>query len=288
MDADRPRRTMLYLPAANARAIDKARTLAADMLLLDLEDSVAPAAKEGARAAAVAAVAAGFGDREAGIRVNGFGTAWAAADFQAVAASAADFLVVPKVESVDDARRAVALSGGKPVLAMIETPKAVLRAGDIAEVPGIRGFIAGFNDLAKDLRARVDAGRLALLYSASAIVLAARAAGILAFDGVFTAIADLEGLEAEAAEGLALGFDGKTCIHPGQLAVVNRLFTPSAAELADARGVVAAHAEALAAGRGVATWKGRLVEELHVREAERLLRLAARIAALEGAEPPRT
>jgi len=286
MDADRPRRTLLYLPASNARAMEKARSLAADVLLLDLEDAVAPDAKTAAREAAVAAVtggnAGGFGHREVGIRVNALGTPWAEADLAAVAASAADFLVVPKIGDADDARAAVARAGGKPVLAMIETPGAVLRADAIAGVPGIMGFIAGFNDLAKDLHARPGADRLPLLYSASRMLLAARAAGIPAFDGVFASIADLDGLAAEAQQGLALGFDGKTCIHPGQLAVVNRVFTPSAGDVEEARQMMAAYAEAMAAGRGVATWKGRLVEALHVQEAERLLRLAERIAALDS------
>ena len=288
MDADRPRRTLLYLPASNARAVEKAATLPADVLLLDLEDAVAPAAKEAARIAAVAAVGRGFGGREAGIRVNGLDTAWSAADFAAVAASDAAFLVVPKVESVEDAAEAVRRAGGKPVFAMIETPKAVLRADAIAEVPGIAGFIAGFNDLAKDLRVKVGADRLALLHSAARIVLAARAAGILAFDGVFASVADLSGLEAEAAQGATLGFDGKTCIHPGQLATVNRVFSPSAEEVADAKGLIAAHAAAMAGGRGVATWRGRMVEALHVAEAERLLGLAARIAAPEATDARRT
>lgn len=281
MDADRPRRTLLYVPASNQRALEKAGTLPADMLLLDLEDAVAPETKEQARVAAVAAVSRGFGGREMGIRVNGLGSPWAEADFAAAAGSAADFLAVPKIEDADDARAAVRLAGGKPVLVMQETPKAVLRAEQIAEVPGIHGFIAGFNDLAKDLRARPGAGRLPLLHAAGRILLAARAAGILAFDGVFTSIGDLQGLEAEARQGLEMGFDGKSCIHPDQLAVVNAVFSPSANELADAHGLTGAYAKAVAAGQGVAIWQGRMIEALHVQAAQRLLGMASRIAELD-------
>jgi citrate lyase beta subunit len=277
-----PRRSLLYLPASNARAVEKARALPADVVMLDLEDAVAPEAKEAARAAAVAAVAAGFGQREAGIRVNGFGTPWCEADFAAVAASAAAFLVVPKIETADDAARAVALAKGKPVWAMIETPRAVLRAEAIADTAGIAAFVAGFADLTKDLRARPGPGRLPLLHAASQMLLAARAAQIPAFDGVFTGIDDLVGLEAEAAQARELGFDGKTCIHPSQLDTVNRLFTPSQDEIEHARGLIAAHEAALAAGKAVATFKGKMVEVLHVLEAKRTLRIAEVVNEMAG------
>lgn len=279
---ERPRRTCLYLPASNARAIAKARDLPADVILLDLEDAVAPDAKDAARDAAVAAVAEGFGHREAGIRVNGFGTRWVDADFAAVAASAAAFVVVPKVMTAADAREAVRLAGGKPVWAMIETPQAVLGAEAIAAVDGVAALVAGFADLAKDLRARPGRNRLPLIFAASRLLLAARGAGILAFDGVFTAIGDTEGLLAEARQGLELGFDGKTCIHPSQLAPVNEVFTPSAAEIADARGLIAAHEAVAAAGGGVATYQGKMVESLHVAEARRLLAIAEQVARMAG------
>jgi citrate lyase beta subunit len=275
----RPRRTLLYLPASNARAVEKARALPTDVVMLDLEDAVAPEAKEAARTSAVAAVAQGFGGREAGIRVNGFGTPWCDADFAAVAQSAADFLVVPKIDGPADAARAVALAGGKPVFAMVETPRAVLKADEIAEVPGVSALLAGFADLTKDLRARPGPDRQALLYAASRIVLAARAANKLAFDGVFTGIGDAAGLERETAQAVELGFDGKTCIHPDQLDTVNRLFTPSPAELETARGMIAAHEASLADGKAVATYRGKMVEVLHVAEAKRLLALAGSIRA---------
>ena len=282
MADNRPRRTLLYLPASNARALEKARGLPADVVILDLEDAVAPDAKEAARASAVAAVATSFGQREVGIRVNGLGTAWSDADFAAVSKSAAAFVLVPKIDSPDDARAAVSKAGGKPVWAMIETPRAVLKADEIATVPGVGALVAGFADLTKDLRAKPGPGRLPLIYSASRILLAARAAGIPAFDGVYTSIGDGPGLEAEAAQALELGFDGKTCVHPSQLDGVNRIFSPSVAEVEHARSLIAAHEEAMAAGKAVATLKGKMVEVLHVQEAKRTLKIAEAIAEMGG------
>ncbi|MCG2841095.1 CoA ester lyase [Sandaracinobacter sp. RS1-74] len=279
----RPRRSVLYLPAANARAIEKARGLAADAVILDLEDAVAPEAKDSAREAAVAAIAAGgWGRREMLVRVNSLATAWSEADFAAVAASGADGVVVPKVDGPEDAAKAVALAGGKPVWAMIETPRAVLLAEAVATTPGVAALVAGFADLAKDLRAKPGPDRLPLIFSASRILLAARMAGIPAFDGVYTDIRDPAGLEAEARQGLELGFDGKTCIHPDQIEAVNRIFSPSEAEVEDARGLIAAHEAAAAEGKGVATFKGKLVEVLHVAEARRTLSVSEAIAELRG------
>ncbi|MGL6042580.1 MAG: HpcH/HpaI aldolase/citrate lyase family protein, partial [Sandaracinobacteroides sp.] len=211
---------------------------------------------------------------EAGIRVNGFGTAWSVADFAAVSKSAAAFLVVPKIDGPEDAARAVELGCGKPVYAMVETPRAVLKADAIADVPGVAALLAGFADLAKDLRARPGPDRLALLYAASRIVLAARASGILAFDGVFTGLGDAAGMEREARQAVELGFDGKTCIHPDQLEPVNRLFAPTADEVSHALGLIAAHAAAMAEGKAVATFRGKMVEVLHVAQAQRLLTMA--------------
>lgn len=278
----RPRRTLLYLPASNARALEKARTLPADVVMLDLEDAVAPDAKEAARDAAVAAVSTSFGASEVGIRVNGLGTVWSDADFAAVSKSAAAFIVVPKVDSPADAQAAVAKAGGKPVWAMIETPRAVLKADEIAAVPGVGALIAGFADLTKDLRAKPGPDRLPLIYSASRILLSARAAGIPAFDGVYTGIGDEAGLETEARQALELGFDGKTCIHPSQLEGVNRIFSPSAAEVENAKGLIDAHEAAMATGKAVATFKGKMVEVLHVLEARRTLKIAEVIAEMGG------
>ncbi len=272
----RPRRSALYLPANRESAVAKARTLAADCVILDLEDAVQPEAKDAARDAALAAAnAGGWGGRELLLRVNGLGTPWSDADFVAGRAGAFDALVVPKVDSAADAARAVDLAGGKPVWAMIETPRGVLAAPAIAAVPGVSALLAGMADLAKDLHARPDAARTPLLYSLSAIIVAARAAGKQAFDGVFTDIHDAAGFEAEARQGLMLGFDGKSLVHPSQVEPCNRVFSPSAADIADAQGLIAAYDAGLASGAGVTTFKGKLVEVLHVAEARRVLALAA-------------
>lgn len=282
MNDFQPWRSLLYLPASNARAMEKARGLPADAVILDLEDAVAPDAKPDARAAAIAAVGDGFGGKTAGIRVNGFATAWCEADFAAVAGSAAAFVVVPKIDSAEEAARAVGLAGGKPVFAMIETPRAVQRVDAIADVTGVHALVAGFADLQKDLRAKPGPDRGPLLYAASRMVNAARASGLLALDGVFTGIGDDEGLAREARQAVEWGFDGKTCIHPSQLDGVNRAFSPSPEEVAHARGMVAAHREAMAAGKAVATFKGKMVEVLHVLEAERTLRLAELVGEMGG------
>jgi citrate lyase beta subunit len=276
-------RSLLYLPAANARALAKAPTLAADVLILDLEDAVAPPAKEAARAAAVAAAdGVDWGYRRVAIRVNGAGTPWHAADLAAAAASAADFIIVPKVESATAAAAAAAAAGGKPLLAMIETPRAVQQADAIADVPAVFGLVAGFNDLARDLGIRVCPGRPALLYAAARMVNAARAAGAMVFDGVWGDIGDTAGLEAEALQAAELGFDGKTCIHPSQLDTVNRAFGPDPAEIARAEAIVAGWEQARAAGLGVTSVDGRLVEELHAAAAADLLAKAAAIHARDA------
>lgn len=268
----RPRRSVLYMPAANARAIAKARTLACDCVILDLEDAVAPEAKPAARAAAVAAVqAGGWCEREVLLRVNGLATAWSSDDFAAAVGAGVAGIVVPKIDSVADVAEAVRRAGGVPVWAMIETARGVLAADGIAAVPGAAALVAGMADLGADLGAKPGNDRLPLLYSLSRIVLAARAAGVLAFDGVFTDINDTSGCEIEALQGAAFGFDGKTLIHPSQIAIANRVFAPSAAEIDDACGLIAASEAALADGRGVTTYKGKLVEVLHVAAARRLL-----------------
>lgn len=274
-DMLRPRRSVLYLPANRESAVVKARGLPADCVILDLEDAVQPDAKDAARAAAVAAAGEDWGGRELLLRVNGLGTAWHGADF--AAAGGFDGLVVPKVDSAEEAARAVALAGGVPVWAMIETPRGVLAAAEIARVPGVVALVAGLADLGKDLRAVPDAGRTAFLYALGAMVVAARAAGVLVFDGVFTDIRDEAGFVAEARQGLVFGFDGKTLIHPSQVGPCNMVFSPSAAQVAAAAGLIAAYEDGLAAGRGVTTFGGKLIEVLHVAEARRLLAAAARL-----------
>jgi citrate lyase subunit beta/citryl-CoA lyase len=279
--ADRPRRSALYLPGSNTRAISKARTLAADVILLDLEDAVAPAAKEEARALVVAALAeGGFGDRELVVRVNGAGTPWGEQDLLAAATSGAHAVLLPKVEragdvrAADDSLRAAGAPDALALWCMIETPLGVLAAAEIAAAsPRVSVLVAGTSDLVKDLRARHTAGRSEVLASLSWIVLAARAHRLGALDGVHLDLDDDSGFEAACRQGRDLGFDGKTLIHPRQIDAANRAFAPAPAEVEAARAVVAAHAAATAAGKGVAVVDGRLVEALHVEEAKRVLAL---------------
>jgi citrate lyase subunit beta/citryl-CoA lyase len=283
----RPRRSVLYMPGSNARALEKARTLAADGLVLDLEDAVAPSAKDAARDTVAAELArGGFWPREVVVRVNGPATPWAAADLAMAARSGADAILLPKVESaaaVRDALQALASAGAPEDLAlwaMIETPRGVLAADAIAGAsPRLACLVAGTSDLVKDLRARHVPDRTPVLASLSLVLLAARAHGLAALDGVHLDLADEAGLEAACHQGRALGFDGKTLVHPRQIAAANRIFAPSADEVRAARAVIAAHAEAVAAGRGVVVVDGRLVEALHVEEARRTVSLAEAIAA---------
>ncbi|MET0271145.1 MAG: CoA ester lyase [Sphingomonas sp.] len=262
-------RSALYLPASNARAIEKARGLPCDMLILDLEDAVKPDAKAAARAAAFAAVAQGFGDRVAAIRLNAPDSMWHADDVAAVRASAAAAVVSPKVESAAEAAR-VADAVGKPLFAMIETPAGVLAAVEIAQAAGVAGLIAGANDLAATLRLPPDAGRAPLALSLQTIVLAARAAGIVALDGVWNGLSDEAGLIADAQAGRRDGFDGKTLIHPNQIAPANAAFGPTDAELEDARALVAA------ATGGAERFRDRMIETMHVAAATRLIARAER------------
>ncbi len=265
-------RSVLYLPANRASAIAKARTLACDALILDLEDAVQPDAKAEARAAAVAAaLEGGWGNRLLFLRVNGIGTPWHDADMAAAHVDGFTGIVVPKVDSAAEAAGLAARGGGRPVLAMIETPAAVLNAAAIAAVPGVAALVAGMADLAKALNCGTDAGRTPLLYSLSAIILAARAAGIACFDGVCTEFRNETAFRTEAAQGKLLGFDGKTLIHPSQVDPCNAVFSPSAEAVSHAQALIAAYHAALAEGRGVATLDGQMVEVLHVEQARRLL-----------------
>ena len=286
----RPRRSVLYMPGSNPRALDKARTLAADGLILDLEDAVAPDAKDDARAQVVAAVrAGGYGRRELLIRVNGLATAWGAADVVAAAGSGADGILIPKVESADMVRQVDALmtAGGAPdgmaIWCMMETPRGILRAEEIAAAgPRMGGFVMGTSDLAKDLHCAHTRDRLPMITSLSLCLLAARAYGLAAIDGVYLDLADDEGFEHACRQGLELGFDGKTLIHPKTIDAANRVFAPSDAEMAWSRKIIAAHAEAAAAGKGVVVVDGKLIENLHVENARRIVALAERIAGLQA------
>jgi citrate lyase subunit beta/citryl-CoA lyase len=286
----RPRRSVLYMPGSNARALDKAKSIPADALILDLEDSVAPDAKEAARAQVAAAVAAGgYGRREIVIRINSLDSPWGRADLEAAAAAGPDAVLVPKVASADTIREVSSLldragaPAGMGVWAMMETPMAVIEAGAIAAArrdPAGRRFAAmvlGTNDLAKETRARMLPGRQPMLAWLSLILAAARAHGLDVIDGVFNDLDDEAGFEAECRQGLDLGMDGKTLIHPKQVAIANAVFSPSEAELAQARRILAAFAEPANAGRGVITLDGRMVERLHAEMAERTVAIARMI-----------
>lgn len=264
MDSFRLRlvRSLLFLPASNRRAIDKARGLAADMVVLDLEDAVKAEDKPQARIAAVAAASEGFGGRPVAIRINPASSRHFGEDVVAGRQSAADFIVLAKAETPKQAADASRLTG-KPVLAMAETPKGILEAAAIAHVA--RGLIAGTNDLSAELSIPPRAGRRGLAYALQSIVLAARAAGVAAFDGVYNKLEDEEGLAEECAEGRAYGFDGKSLIHPSQIDAANRIFSPSEDELQAALRLVAA------ASGGAERFEGRMIEELHVAQAQAVI-----------------
>lgn len=269
------RRSVLFMPASNPRAMAKARDLPCDAVILDLEDAVAPEAKDAARAAALAAAAKGFGARACAVRINALDTSWGAADAAALAgAPGVAAVVVPKVASAAELSAVRALLGadGPPLWAMIETCGAILQLAEIvAAGAGLELLIAGTNDLAKEMRCRPGVDRAPLVPALAQMVIAARSAGLVVLDGVCNAIGDEARLAAECAQGAMLGFDGKTLIHPGQIAAANAAFGPSGEELAWARGVVAAFAAPEAAGKGAIRLDGAMVERLHLAEAERLL-----------------
>jgi citrate lyase subunit beta/citryl-CoA lyase len=283
----RPRRSALYMPGSNARALEKAKTLAADVLILDLEDAVAPDAKESAREQVAAAVkGGGYGQRELVIRINALDTPWGPPDLAAAVAAAPDGILVPKVSKPEDLARVAAALVKVPakvrVWAMMETPLAILNACEIAataDVPKTRlaCFVMGTNDLVKETRSELDADRTAALYWLSATVTAARAYGIEVLDGVYNNFKDIDGFRRECLQGRRLGMDGKTLIHPDQLSGANEIFSPSAAELAWARKVIAAFEQPEHKGKGAITVEGRMVELLHVEMARRTVRIAEAI-----------
>jgi citrate lyase subunit beta/citryl-CoA lyase len=270
------------MPGANERALEKAKTIPADALILDLEDAVAPDAKEAARERVCAAAASGdYGSREVTIRVNGLDTEWHDADLRAAAAAGPAAIVVPKVNSaaeVHNIERALEL-GGAPehtkIWAMVETPIAMLRAADIAAASErLTVLVMGTNDLAKELHAEFVPGRGPLLGGLSLCLLAARATGKTILDGVYNDVKDLEGFEAECLQGRQYGFDGKTLIHPAQVEPCNRIFAPSEEEIDRSKRIIEAFTTAQAEGRGVVTVDGRMIENLHVDNARRVLALA--------------
>ena len=260
-------RSLLFLPASNPRAIEKARTLEADMVILDLEDSVKDEDKPAAREGAVAAATEGFGGRPVAIRVNASGTRHYGEDVVAVRRAPVQYVVLPKAETGKQVADAAWLMG-KPVLAMIETPRGVVDAAAIA--PATRGLIAGTNDLAASLGLPPEGGRRGMVYALQRILLSARAAGVPAFDGVHNRLEAGEALAAECEEGRLYGFDGKSVIHPSQIATVNQVFAPSDEELEAAQRLVAA------AGGGAERHEGRMIEMLHVEQARALIAKARR------------
>lgn len=279
----RPRRSALYMPASNARAIEKARDLPCDVVILDLEDAVAPDQKDAARAQAVAAVrAGGFGTRELVVRTNGLDTPWGADDLAALSGVGADAILLPKVsDAAALAAARDALGDGPALWAMIETCRAIVDLPAIAAVApatGLAAFVVGTNDLAKEMRCRPGAARTPLLPILTQVVTVARMAGLVALDGVINVLDDEAAIEAECRQGLEWGFDGKTLIHPAQIAPANRVFTPSADEVEWAGKVVAAFASVANAAKGAIRVDGKMVERLHLDEAERTLAIAAAVA----------
>ncbi len=282
-----PLRSVLYMPGSNERALEKAKSIPCDGLILDLEDAVAPDAKPAAREAACAAAASGdYGRRTVTIRVNGLGTEWHDADLAAASQAGPDAIVVPKVDSAEEVRGLVAAmeAAGAPnhtrLWAMVETPVAILGALEIARASERLGaFVLGTNDLVKELYAEHVPGRAPILPSLHTALLAGRAAGIAVIDGVFNDVKDTAGFLAECEQGRQLGFDGKTLIHPGQVDGANSAFAPSAEAVEDARGLIEAFE---AAGSGVATYKTKMVENLHVEPARRPRDIAAASEALSA------
>jgi citrate lyase subunit beta/citryl-CoA lyase len=293
-DLSRPRRSVLFMPASNGRALEKARHLPADGLIFDLEDAVAPDAKVAARHALGATLAAGgYGRRELFVRINALGTEWGEADLAAAAKMPIDAVLLPKVESADVVRQVeavLAAAGASERIAiwcMVETPLGVLHAEAIAgATKRVGGLVMGTSDLAKDLRTRDVPGRLPLLPSLGLCVLAARAYGLAILDGVHLDLADDAGFLEICRQGRALGFDGKTLIHPKTIAAANTAFTPSETDVVWARRIIAAHDAALAAGEAIVLVDGKLIENLHVVRALEVVALATAISVLEAPETP--
>lgn len=288
-DALRPRRSVLYMPGANERALEKAKTIPADALILDLEDAVAPDAKVEARARVCAAAASGeYGRKEITIRANGLDTIWHADDVRAIAEAGPAAIVVPKINSaaevaaVERALEAAGAPAHTRIWAMLETPVAMLHAEEIAtSSERLAALVMGTNDLAKELHAEHVPGRQPLAFGLSQCLMAARMAGKVILDGVYNDIKDPEGFLAECVQGAQMGFDGKTLIHPTQVEPCNDVFAPDAAELDRAKGLILAFEEAEAAGKGVATFEGRMIENMHVDNARRSLAMAHAIAELQ-------
>ncbi len=274
-------RSVLYMPAANERALEKAKTIPADAIIFDLEDAVAPDSKDAARVNAVtAASSAEYGRRVLTIRCNGLDTPWGADDLRAAATSGASAVVIPKVDSVAYLDEVAAfLPDHIAIWAMIETPTAVLDVRSIAAHPRVTTLVIGTNDMAREIRSVLNApGRHPLLPHLAVSILAAREAGKLILDGVYNDVRDPDGFRVECVQGFEMGFDGKTLVHPGQVEITNEVWSPTADEIEHARKVIAAFDEGLAAGKGVVVVDGKMIEHLHVANAQRVLAVADAIS----------
>ena len=280
----RPFRSVLYIPGSKERALEKARGLPVDAIIFDLEDAVSPDAKVEARTTLKSALDhGGYGNRYKIIRINGLDTEWGAADLVALRDAPADAILVPKVNSAADIDAVQALLGkDTPIWAMIETPAGVLNSNEIAAHPALEGFVAGTNDLAKELNCRTRPDRLPMQMSLQMMLLAARGHDVIAVDGVYNQFEDEEGLRAECEQGRDLGFDGKTLIHPAQISITNGCFAPSQVELDLAHRQIEAFEEIEKSGQGVAVVDGKIVENLHVETAKKTLAKAAAIADLNA------
>ncbi|TNJ47670.1 CoA ester lyase [Phaeobacter sp. B1627] len=279
----RPYRSALYIPGSKPRALDKARSLAIDAIIFDLEDAVAADEKDNARATLAAALKlGGYGPRVRIVRLNGLDTEWGRRDAEAVAEMDCDAVLLPKVSSPDDLDALAGITGEMPIWAMMETPNGILNAGLIAAHPLLQGMVMGTNDLAKEMQTRFRPDRLPLMAGLGLCLLAAKAEGKLILDGVYNAFKDDDGLREECSQGRDMGFDGKTLIHPAQVDIANAAFAPSADEVDLARRQIAAFEAAEAAGQGVAVVDGKIVENLHVVSAREILGKADAIAEITG------
>ena len=286
INTSRPRRSVLYMPGANTRALEKAKSLPADSLILDLEDAVAPDAKAQARENIRAALATGFGHREAVVRINGLNTQWGLDDLKAFADTKADAILLPKVESASQIREVASLlkqfnpASTMKIWAMIETPLAIFKLPEIASShPMLEALVLGTSDLVKDLHARHTPSRVETQTALSLSVLAARAHQLCVLDGVHLSLDDEDGLRQSCIQGRDMGFDGKTLIHPSQIALANQIFGPLPEEIDEARQRITAYEAAISSGAGIAVLNGKLVEELHIQDAKRILALANAIEA---------
>lgn len=279
----RPVRSVLYIPGSKERALDKARGLAADAIIFDLEDAVTPDAKDDARHTLRTELdRGGYGQRMKIVRINGLDTDWGQQDVEAMRAADIDALLLPKVNAADDLETLAEMIPDVPLWAMMETPEGILNAREIAAHPRLAGIVMGTNDLVKELGCRVTTDRSTVMTSLQISLIAARAAGALIVDGVYNAFKDDDGLRAECEQGRDLGFDGKTLIHPAQIDIANEMFAPSEADIDLARRQIAAFEETEASGQGVAVVDGKIVENLHIVTAKALLAKAETIASLEG------